>query len=129
MIEAVESGGMEAVIPIALRRIFTEHYLQTHPEMGEERAAVLRRTDPEAFVTACRALHTLNYLSLATTVTLPTWIVVGDEDEATPPRLAEELHELIEDSTLITLPGVAHAPQIQDPGGFVRAIRPFLEER
>jgi 3-oxoadipate enol-lactonase len=129
MIEAVESGGMEAVIPIALRRIFTEHYLQTHPEMGDERAAVLRRTDPEAFVTACRALHTLNYLSLATTVTLPTWIVVGDEDEATPPRLAEELHELIEDSTLITLPGVAHAPQIQDPGGFVRAIRPFLEER
>jgi len=129
MIETVENGGMEAVIPIALRRIFTESYLQTHPEMGEERAAVLRRTDPEAFVSACRALHTLNYRSLATTVTIPTLIVVGEEDQATPPGLGEELHGLIEDSTLATLPGVAHAPQIQDPGGFVRAIRPFLEER
>jgi 3-oxoadipate enol-lactonase len=120
---------MEAVIPLALRRIFTESYLQTHPEMGEARAGVLRRTDPEAFITACRALHTLNYLSLATTVTAPTSIVVGEEDQATPPRLAEELHGLIEDSTLVTLPGVAHAPQIQDPDGFVRAVRPFLEER
>ena len=129
MVEAVENGGMEAVISIALRRIFSESYLQTHPQMGEARAAVLRRTDPEAFATACRALHTLNYRSLATTVTTPTLIVVGDEDQATPPPLAEELHGLIEDSTLVTLPGVAHAPQIQDPGGFARAIRPFLEAR
>lgn len=129
MIGAVESGGMEAVIPIALRRIFTERYLETHPEMGETRAAVLRRTDPGAFVTACRALHTLDYRPLASKVSVPTLIVVGDEDQATPPRLAEELHALIEDSTLITLPGVAHAPQIQDPGGFITAIRPFLEER
>lgn len=127
MIEAVEKGGMEAVIPIALRRIFTETYLEEHPEMGEARAAVLRRTDPDAFVTACRALLSLDYRSLAATVSVPTLIVVGEEDQATPPRLAEELHELIEDSILITLPAVAHAPQIQDPGGFVEATRPFLE--
>jgi 3-oxoadipate enol-lactonase len=129
MIEAVEKGGIEAVIPIALRRIFTETYLEEHPDMGEARAAVLRRTDPDAFVTACRALLSLDYRALAATVSVPTLIVVGEEDQATPPRLAEELHELIDDSTLITLPGVAHAPQIQDPGGFVEAIRPFLEGR
>jgi 3-oxoadipate enol-lactonase len=129
MIEAVENGGMEAVIPVALRRIFTESYLEAHPEMGETRAAVLRRTDPVAFVTACRALHSLDYRSLAPTVTKPTLIVVGDEDQATPPPLAAELHELVGGSTLVTLPGVAHAPQIQDPGGFVSAIRLFLEGR
>ena len=129
MIEAVENGGMEAVIPIALRRIFTESYLKGHPAMGEARAAILRRTDPGAFVTACQALHSLDYRSLAQSVGNPTLIVVGEEDQATPPRLAEELHELIEDSTLVRLPGVAHAPQIQDPGGFVGAIRLFLEGR
>jgi 3-oxoadipate enol-lactonase len=129
MVEAVENGGMEAVIPIALRRIFTESYLEGHPAMGEARATVLRRTDPDAFVTACQALLSLDYRALVATVSAPTLIVVGEEDQATPPQLAEELHELIEDSTLITLPGVAHAPQIQDPGGFVDAIRPFLEGR
>ncbi|HSK07004.1 MAG TPA: alpha/beta fold hydrolase [Acidimicrobiia bacterium] len=129
MIEAVEKGGIEAVIPIALRRIFTEPYLEEHPDMGEARAEVLRRSDPEAFITACRALLSLDYRRLAATVSVPTLIVVGEEDQATPPPLAEELHHLIDESTLITLPGVAHAPQIQDPGGFVDAIRPFLEGR
>jgi 3-oxoadipate enol-lactonase len=129
MIEAVETGGLEAVIPIALRRIFTESYLDEHPEMGETRAAVLRRTDPEAFITACRALGTLDYSTLAPSVTNPTLILVGEDDQATPPQLAEDLHSLIDGSLLVRLPDVAHAPQIQDPDAFVNATRRFLEGR
>jgi len=129
MIEAVSAGGMEAVIPIALRRIFTESYLVAHPDMAEERATVLRRTDPAAFVTACTALQSLNYTEAARTVANRTMILVGEDDQATPPRLAEDLHALIGGSTLVRLPGVAHAPQIQDPEGFLKATRQFLEGR
>lgn len=129
MIGAVETGGMEAVIPTALRRIYTEPYLEAHPELGEARAAVLRQTDPGAFLTACNALLALDYRALAPSVAHPTLIVVGEEDHATPPPLAEELHRLIPGSTLLRLPGVAHAPQIQDPAGFVDATRHFLDGR
>ncbi|MDP9144482.1 MAG: alpha/beta hydrolase [Actinomycetota bacterium] len=129
MIDAVNTGGIEAVIPIALRRIFTESYLSEHPEMGEARATVLRRTDPEAFVTACQALGVLDYSALAPSVTNPTLILVGEDDQATPPPLAEDLHRLIDGSRLVRLPGVAHAPQIQDPEAFVNATRRFLEGR
>jgi 3-oxoadipate enol-lactonase len=127
MIEVVEDGGMEAVIPIALRRIFTESHLEKHPDMADERAEVLRRTDPGAFINACQALHALDYRALAPTIGNPTMIVVGEEDEATPPHLAEELHTLIPGSALVRLPGVAHAPQLQDPAGFISATRQFLE--
>lgn len=129
MIEVVEAGGIEAVIPIALRRIFTETYLEQHPDMAQERAEVLVRTDPAAFITACRALRELDYRSSAHYVANPTMILVGEEDQATPPHLAEELHTLIPGSTLTRLPGLAHAPQIQDPAGFVSATREFLEVR
>ena len=127
MIQAVSYGGMEAVIPIALRRIFTESYLEEHPDMGNERAAVLRRTDVAAFVTACTALHDLDYTDRAPSVANPTMILVGEDDRATPPDLAEELHRLMPGSKLARLPGVAHAPQLQDPGGFVNATMQFLE--
>jgi 3-oxoadipate enol-lactonase len=127
MIEAVEAGGIQAVIPIALRRIFTESYLDEHPEMAEERSEVILKTDSGAFITACRALHQLDYRSSAQRVANPTLILVGDEDQATPPQLAEELHALIPGSRLTRLPGLAHAPQIQDPPGFVSATRQFLE--
>jgi 3-oxoadipate enol-lactonase len=129
MIDAVSGGGMEAVIPIAVRRIFTEDYLPTHPEMVEARAAVLRKTDVDAFVTACTALRSLDYTDLAPTVSNPTMIVVGADDQATPVSLAEDLHRLIPGSQLVRLPAVAHAPQIQDPEGFVSATRQFLEGR
>ncbi len=129
MIEAVSSGGMEAVIPIAVRRIFTEGYLAGHPDMVDARAEVLRQTDVMAFVTACTALQSLDYTGLASKVSNPTLIVVGEDDQATPPALAEELHALMEGSTLLRLPGVAHAPQIQDPEGFVNGTRRFLEGR
>ncbi len=129
MIGAVSDGGMEAVVPIALRRIFTEEYLETHPDMGEERAEVLRKTNVDAFITACTALHALDYTDLAPGVANPTLILVGEDDQATPPRLAVDLHESIPGSGLVRLSGVAHAPQIQDPGGFVNATKQFLEGR
>jgi 3-oxoadipate enol-lactonase len=127
MIEAVEAGGIQAVIPIALRRIFTETYLDQHSDMAQERSDVILETDSAAFITACRALHQLDYRSVAQRVTNPTLILVGEEDQATPPQLAEELHALIPGSTLTRLQGVAHAPQIQDPAGFISASRQFLE--
>jgi 3-oxoadipate enol-lactonase len=127
MIEVVEDGGMQAVIPIALRRIFTESHIEQHPELADERAEVLLRTDPGAFINACRSLLALDYRALAPTIRNPTMIVVGEEDEATPPSLAEDLHTLVPGSALVRLPGVAHAPQIQDPRGFISATRQFLE--
>ncbi len=129
MIGLVERGGMEAVVPVALRRIFTEDYLQAHPDVADQRADVLRQTDPDAFVTACKALLGLDYRRLAPSVGNPTLIVVGDEDQATPPALAEDLHELIPGSSLVRMAGIAHAPHLQSPDGFADVIRPFLEGR
>jgi len=127
MISTVEGGGLEAVVPIALRRIFTVDYLERNPDMAEERAEVLLRTDPGAFINACVALRGLDYRAEAPSVAHSTLVVVGEDDQATPPALAEELHGLIAGSTMVRLPGLAHAPQIQDPAVFVEVIREFLE--
>jgi len=129
MAAAVTSGGMEAVIPTALRRLFSEDYLAANPRAGEQRAEVLRRTAPEAFVLACEALAALDYTALAPNVEIPTLIVVGEGDQATPPLLAVQLHELIDGSQLVRLEGIAHAPQLQDPVGLAATLISFLEER
>jgi 3-oxoadipate enol-lactonase len=129
MASAVGVGGMEAVVPTALLRIFTEDYVTAHPDAGSERAAVLRETDPEAFIVACQALQTVDYGVSASTIAAPVLIVVGEEDRATPPRMGEELNAVIPGSQLVMIPGVAHAPQIQDPARFMSVITPFLEKR
>lgn len=123
----VEEGGMGAVTPVALRRIFTEEYLSDHPETAAERGEVLTRAEPTAFVTACLALRSVDFTAQAASIDVPVLIVVGDRDAATPPAMAEELHGLLPNSNVVTLPGIAHAPQLQDPPGFLAAVGDFLE--
>ncbi len=126
MIERVAEGGMAAVVDQALHRIFTADYLEAHPEKAEERHRVLLQTDPAAFIAACRALHDLDYDHQVGAITNPTLLVVGSEDQATPPPLSRNLHAAISGSQYVELEGVAHAPQLQDPDRFVGVVESFL---
>ncbi len=126
MAAAVAEGGMEAVAERALARIFPPEYLDSHPEDADERRRIFLSTPPDVFATACDALAAVDYSTTAGTVSNPTLIVVGSEDTATPPAMAEQLHAIIDGSQMIRLDGLGHAPQLQDPARFIAAIGPFL---
>jgi pimeloyl-ACP methyl ester carboxylesterase len=126
MAAAAAGGGMEAVVERALARIFPRDYIESHPEEADERRRVLLNTRPEVFAAACRALAAVDYSIAARSVGNPTLIVVGSEDTATSPAMAEQLHALIGGSQMIRLEGLGHGPQLQDPARFVTAVGPFL---
>jgi len=127
MAQLVTTSGMAAVTPTALRRIFTDEFLETHPGEAAERVRVLEAADPDVFVTACLALQEVDFTDGASDLAIPTLIVVGEEDQATPPAMAATLDGLLPDSRVVVLPGIAHAPQLQDPDGFIQTISSFLE--
>jgi 3-oxoadipate enol-lactonase len=123
MTSKVAEGGMASIVDIALGRIFTATYLADHPEEAEERRQVLLKTDPESFVIAAHALQSVDYSAEVVNVHNPTLIVVGSEDQATPPAMGEDLARRMPAATFRLLPGLAHAPQLQDPAALVEAIR------
>lgn len=126
MAARAEEAGMAGVVEVAVRRIFSEAFLAEHPQHHEQRRAVLLETPVPAFRNACLALYSLDLRPHLATVAMPVLIVVGSEDQATPPAMARELQGLLPDARLIELPGVAHGPQIQEPGTFLAAVRSFL---
>jgi 3-oxoadipate enol-lactonase len=126
MAERVRTGGMAAVVDVAVRRIYTDRYLEAHPAALEERRAVLLRADPEAFATACAALEAMDLRADLRGVDNPTLVVVGDEDRATPPDRARELATGIPSARLVIMLGCAHAPQLQQPQAFLDSIGAFL---
>ncbi len=127
MASTVAEGGMAAVVDIALRRIFTEEYIESHPDEAEQRRQVLMQTPVDTLQRACLALQQVDYTSRLQEVTNPTLIVTGAEDQATPPSLGEDLARLIPHASFQLLPGVAHAPQLQDPRQLLSAIATFLD--
>lgn len=123
MSSKVANGGMASIVDIALGRIFTAAYLADHPDEAEERRRVLLQTAPESFIIAARALQSVDYSAEVANVQIPTLIVVGSEDQATPPAMGEDLARRMPVATFRQLPGLAHAPQLQDPAALVEAIR------
>ena len=57
---------------------------------------------------------------------IPTLIVWGAKDALVPPSVAQEAHELIEESELAIIPECGHFPMIEKSGEFNRIIDMFL---
>lgn len=56
----------------------------------------------------------------------PVLVIAGEFDGFTPPRLAQELHDSLPDSTWVMLDGASHAGLIEQPGRMNEAIAAFL---
>jgi 3-oxoadipate enol-lactonase len=94
--------------------------------MQDRREAFLK-TDPEVFRVACEALAGLDLRPDLKRVTVPTLVLVGEFDEATPPPMSYELTAGLPNARMIILPGCAHVPQLQAPELFLQTIGAFLQ--
>ena len=59
-------------------------------------------------------------------ITCPTLILVGDQDQLTPPELAHEMADLVPNSTLYEVPEAGHLPPIEQAGKTATAMAQFL---
>lgn len=115
MAEAVEAKGIAAVLDIAISRMFPEGFAKANPSVVEARRSALSKTDPHQFAIACRALASLDYRKLASTIQRPVRVVAGLDDATTPPTMSQELHQIIEGSSYQEIKDCGHCPQIQQP--------------
>lgn len=125
----VRTRGMEAIVDIAMKRLFPESFISQNPDVVVERRASLVKTNPTFFAEACEALAALDLRPDIGAISNRTLVVVGELDVATPPEMARELAELIPDAKLVELPGCGHAPMAQAPELFINAISGFLDLR
>jgi len=59
----------------------------------------------------------------------PTCIIWGENDTVTPPKVAEEFHELLPDSDLFWIKKCGHAPMMEHPDEFNVILEKWLKER
>lgn len=62
-------------------------------------------------------------------IAAPTLVVVGSEDELTPPERSEALVAGIPGAELVVIPGSGHLTALERPEEFARAVGGFLERR
>jgi len=128
MSAAAKDKGLGAIADVAMRRLFAPEFQQRNPALIEERKKRFLAVDAATFHGACDALATLDLRGQLGSVTVPVLVLVGEQDEATPPPMSRELAAGLPDARLVELPGCAHVPQLQAPDLFMAAIRPFINQ-
>lgn len=118
--------GLDTLADTAMLRLFAPAFQAAHPDLMAERRSAFLRTDPAVFRAACRALANLDLRSHLSEVRVPALVLVGEQDEATPPAMARELAAGLSNARLVILPECAHVPQLQAPDEFASAVSSFL---
>lgn len=59
-------------------------------------------------------------------IDVPTMVLVGSEDTLTPPAMSEAMASQIPGAELVVLEGAGHLSNLEDPEGFLEAVRGLL---
>jgi len=127
MRELVAREGVGAVADQMLPRLLSKQTMEKQPELVRRVREIIESNTPRAVDAALDAMMTrpdstpdLPRMSCATLV------IVGEEDSVTPPSEADAMHQAIERSVLVSLPGAAHLSSLEQSDAFSRALADFL---
>jgi 3-oxoadipate enol-lactonase len=123
-----ETEGMEPVLAANMSRWFSDSFPDEHPDRVEMVAEMVLANDPSCYAAAGRALGRFDAREGLSQIDCPTLILVGSEDPATPPAMAEYLHQNIANSELHVLPGLRHMTPVEAPDRVGQLIGDFLEK-
>ncbi len=124
--KAVLDGGMAAVIDLVMQRSFSSETLAGGDVYAQAVRSVILGTDPIGYAGCCAALRDADHTQSLKQIRVPTLVIVGDRDVATPwSGHGEILAREIPGAQALHLPA-AHLSNIERPRSFTAALFNFL---
>jgi 3-oxoadipate enol-lactonase len=116
-------GGLGALVDFQLTRWFSERFREKHPDVVSRCVATFLANDVQAYAATCRMLGSADLRRSLAAIRVPTAVLVGEEDYATPLPMAQALHEGIAGSTLSVLKGARHLTPLERPDEVAAELR------
>jgi 3-oxoadipate enol-lactonase/4-carboxymuconolactone decarboxylase len=125
--QAALEGGMAAIADTAMQRCFSPETLARGDVHARAFRSVILGTDPIAYAGCCIALRDMNHTLLLGQIRVPTLVIAGDRDVATPwSGHGEILAREIPNAQALHLPA-AHLSNLERPRSFTVALLNFLQ--
>ncbi len=125
-IRSGERFGMQHLVDFAMERWFTESYRAGEPSAYLEIRDQFLATPVYGYVGCCHAIYNLNYVDQLSRIDMPTHIIAGDQDLATPAAESRVMHEQISGSSMEVIKGAAHLSNVEKSQDFNRSLMSFL---
>ena len=121
------TAGMGVLVEFQTTRWFGDEFRARQPQIVQHSVDVFLRNDVQAYVETCTMLGAADLRGALPTMKMPTAIVVGDEDYATPVAMAEAMHHSIKGSTLTVLKGARHLTPLEAPDAIAGELIALLK--
>ncbi len=118
--------GTTALIETLLAGLLSDE-TRAHRLEVVEQVRRLMANPPAGFIGALEAMkHRPDATDELALVTVPTLVIVGEDDSLSPPDVAREMQERIPDAALAVLPHAGHLSNLEAADEFNAAVASFL---
>lgn len=125
-IATVRAGGMPAIAELAMERFLSPAFTDANRATAQSIQRALLAMNPAGYAGAGAAIRDMALLDRLPAIAVPTLVVVGDRDVATPQEPhARLLTEAISGAQSATLKS-AHLAPVEAPSALATALRRFL---
>ena len=125
-IRVAQTQGMEPHVEPTIGRWFTAPFREQRADVVTPVRGMIRGTNPRGYIGCCHAIAALNLTDRLSAITVPTLIIVGEDDSATPVAASRTIHERVKGSELVILKSASHLSNMEQSEAFNRAITTFL---
>jgi 3-oxoadipate enol-lactonase len=128
-IGTVIEKGMPALAEGILERWLTRDYRERATAEVEQIRKMILDTPAKGYAACCAAIRDMDLCGMLGRIRVPTLVVAGEDDPATPPEVVREVHERISGSRFVVVPHAAHLLNIEQAETFDRTLLDFLDQQ
>ena len=107
------ADGLEALVGFQRQRWFSSGFAQNRPDVVETCVQTFLANDLTSYMETCRMLGHADVRAALPGISAPVRILVGSEDYATPPAMAEAMRAAIPGARMQVLGGAAHLTPLE----------------
>ncbi|QNK72450.1 alpha/beta fold hydrolase [Variovorax sp. PAMC28562] len=124
--ETVRTGGIAAIAPGAVSRWLTPGYTSTKDGTAAAQSLkdLLLRNEQQAYIASCKAVAAIDFRESNRRIAVPTLVISGLQDEATPMAMSEAMVAAIPGARLATI-DAAHLSAVERPVEFTQLLIDF----
>jgi 3-oxoadipate enol-lactonase len=128
MAQVAFSDGAPAIAELMLPKLLAPSTIEHRPEIVEQARQMILHTSTAGIVVDLVAMAARpDSTALLPTITCPTLVIVGEDDQATPVTESQFIADRISGSTLVTIAGAGHLSNLEQPDAFTHALMTFLK--
>lgn len=127
-IDAVTKAGISSIADNVMQRWFTAAFHEEQPVELAGYKLMLERQPASGYASTCAAIRDTDFTAGLADISVPTLLVVGDEDGSTSPELVRKAADGISGSRFEIIEGCGHIPCVEQPEALATLIQSFMKK-